>query len=159
MSSEYFILRQAPENFKPTMIASGCCLTVDDKILLLKRHPEKAQGNTWGVPGGKIEENESIRECVIREIKEEAGVDIDDEALRFVGTLYCSVPEKGAPLHYIFHTFHKNFMILPELDIALNENVEAKWVTLEEGHLLPLMLGGKEVLEYYQEFICINSSE
>jgi 8-oxo-dGTP diphosphatase len=42
--------------------------------LLLLRHPQKPQGNTWGAPGGKIETGENPKEAVIREIREEIAV-------------------------------------------------------------------------------------
>jgi len=35
----------------------------------------KDNGN-WGLPAGGLEENETIRECIIREVKEETGLDI-----------------------------------------------------------------------------------
>lgn len=156
MSSEYFITRNCPEGFFPSVVASGCCLEFENKLLLLKRHPDKPQGSTWGVPGGKIEEGESIRDCVIREIQEEAGLDINDDGLKQIGSLFCRIPNGNRPLNYVFHLFLKTFTAFPELNIGLNEHVEAKWCTLEEALALELIVGGKEVLDYYKDATCLK---
>ena len=53
-----------------------------DNVILLFRHVVK-EGKTkeyYAIPGGHQEDNETIEECVIREIKEEYGVDIEIKA-------------------------------------------------------------------------------
>lgn len=52
---------------------------VNDKgeILLMRRGLNKSMPGTWIIPGGKVDFNESLREAVIRETKEEIGVDIE----------------------------------------------------------------------------------
>jgi len=156
MIPEHLISRECPTDFNPNVIASGCCIIYENKILLLKRHPDKPQGDTWGVPGGKMELNESTRECAIRETHEEAGVDIDDDELKFMGTLYCSVPNGDTPFSYVFHLFQKILKALPVLSIGLEEHMEGSWFTLEEAYNLPLINGGKEVLDYYAESLILN---
>lgn len=48
----------------------------DNKILLGKSRKGGVYHGTWMVPGGGIEEGETMRDAVIREIREEVGVDI-----------------------------------------------------------------------------------
>lgn len=48
-------------------------ITLGSKVLLEKR----ADGSGWGVPGGWAEVGESPQESLIREIKEETGLDIE----------------------------------------------------------------------------------
>ena len=67
----------------------------------MKRYPEKVQGNTWGIPGGKIEKNESPRIAVIREIREEVGLNIDDASLKVMGKLYSRISPWGIYLPFI----------------------------------------------------------
>ena len=50
---------------------------VTKKILLV--HHKKF--NKWVQPGGHIEENETIEQCIIREVKEETGLDLLDYKL------------------------------------------------------------------------------
>ena len=49
----------------------------ENRILLEKRK----DSGIWGFPGGGIDPGESIKECAIREIKEETGFDIHVERL------------------------------------------------------------------------------
>lgn len=46
----------------------------DDKVLLTQRWPGKNLGLTWEFPGGKVEEGESDKEALRRELWEELGV-------------------------------------------------------------------------------------
>ncbi|MDR2248963.1 NUDIX hydrolase [Acinetobacter sp.] len=46
-------------------------LVLDEQILLLKNERDE-----WELPGGKLEPNEDIPSCLIREIKEETGLDV-----------------------------------------------------------------------------------
>lgn len=38
----------------------------------------RSDTNTWGIPGGGKELNETLEECAIRELKEETNLDIND---------------------------------------------------------------------------------
>ena len=52
---------------------AGIFFTDGKKVLLLKRS-EKGDGyNTWGLPGGKVEEGETDIDAAMREAKEECG--------------------------------------------------------------------------------------
>ncbi len=144
---KYSIFIEPPKDFNSSVEAAGCYCEWTDKILLLKRHHQKPQGNTWGVPGGKMEKNETPRMAVIREIKEEVGLDIDDITLAIVGRLYCRLPH----VDYVYHLFRKQFSVQPEVHLELEEHLEMKWVTIKEALEFPLIAGGIEALKYYQE--------
>ncbi len=47
-----------------------------EEILIDKRLPTGVMANLWEFPGGKIEANESVTDCVRREILEELGVTV-----------------------------------------------------------------------------------
>jgi 8-oxo-dGTP pyrophosphatase MutT (NUDIX family) len=50
----------------------------EPKILLLKRAThEQYYPNTYEIPGGKVEAWESVAEAVLREVREETGLDVD----------------------------------------------------------------------------------
>lgn len=147
MNMKYSVFTESPEGFNSTLKVAGCYCECENKILLLKRHPEKHQGNTWGVPGGKMEENETPRMTVVREIHEEIRINIDDEGLQFIGQLYCRLPH----VDYIFYVFRKQFTCFPEINLELEEHTELKWVTIGEAYKLPLISGGIEALNYYKQ--------
>lgn len=74
------IYLEKPDDFNPKYSIVGCCyLHYQDKILLLHRRDNKAEGNRWGIPGGKIHKGEPLLEAVIREVAEETGYSLDPE--------------------------------------------------------------------------------
>ncbi len=48
----------------------------DDKILLVKEHSGK-----WSLPGGWVDVNISVKENIIKEVKEEAGLDVTADSI------------------------------------------------------------------------------
>ena len=58
---------------KPSIAVDGI-ITKDGKILLIKRKNEPFKGK-WALPGGFVEYGERVEEAVLREIKEETGLD------------------------------------------------------------------------------------
>lgn len=54
----------------------------DRRILLIKRRTVPFKGY-WALPGGRVETGESVEEAVVREVKEETGLDI--EIIRKIG--------------------------------------------------------------------------
>jgi 8-oxo-dGTP diphosphatase len=81
-------------------IKVGCeiFLIKDDAILLGKRKNCYGEG-TWGLPGGHLEQGESIRECVRRELKEE--LDIEGLEFKLISVADC-INERG---HYVHISF------------------------------------------------------
>jgi mutator protein MutT len=57
-------------------------LIEDKKILIVKQ--EVTETRNWSLPGGKLEFGETIEQCLIREIKEETGLDISVKELLYV---------------------------------------------------------------------------
>jgi mutator protein MutT len=55
------------------MFASVALIMNDNKVLAISR---KNEPNNLGLPGGKVEVGESPAECIVRELKEEVGLDV-----------------------------------------------------------------------------------
>jgi 8-oxo-dGTP diphosphatase len=47
----------------------------EDKILICQRRADHAHGLKWEFPGGKIEPGESPEEALVRELREELGIE------------------------------------------------------------------------------------
>jgi A/G-specific adenine glycosylase len=56
----------------------GVAVVINDQnqILIDRRPPEGLLGGLWECPGGKIEANETVEDCIKREILEEIGIEI-----------------------------------------------------------------------------------
>jgi ADP-ribose pyrophosphatase YjhB (NUDIX family) len=65
---------------KPT--ASAACLDDEGRVLLSRRGVEPFKGK-WDLPGGFLDEEERPLDCLRRELREEAGVEV--EPLDFLG--------------------------------------------------------------------------
>ncbi len=50
----------------------------ENKVLIARRKPEKSLGGYWEFPGGKLEVNESAESALIRELKEEMGMSLEN---------------------------------------------------------------------------------
>jgi 8-oxo-dGTP diphosphatase len=60
---------------KITDVAAGLVFR-DGKLLITKRHPEAHLGGLWEFPGGKREAKESFEDCLVRELREELGIEV-----------------------------------------------------------------------------------
>ena len=58
-------------------IVVAALIILDNKILIGRRNANQALGGFWEFPGGKLENNESLVECLRREIQEELCVNAD----------------------------------------------------------------------------------
>jgi len=89
--------RQYP---KRPVVGVGAVILDGDKILLEQRKNEPSKGK-WSVPGGLVELGESMEEAVIREVKEETGLEVYEPRLVDVVN-YVSFGERGAVMyHYV----------------------------------------------------------
>lgn len=143
---KYSIYVQPPTDFQPTVEVAACYCEWENKLLLVKRHPNKPQGNTWGVPAGKMEIGESPIDTIKREVFEEVGLILNSNTLLSIGKLYCRLPH----IDYIYHMFSDRFESFPQVTLCSQELLESKWVTFSEAKTLPLIAGGLEALNFYK---------
>jgi 8-oxo-dGTP diphosphatase len=97
------------------------------KILALKRGADhKYRPNDWDLPGGNVLFGEDIIESVIREVKEESGLDV--ESLKPIQVR--SKPEFEGGIYLLIINYRA---VAKTEDVVIShEHTEYKWVTTEE---------------------------
>ncbi len=79
---------------------SAALIFREGKLLIAQRHRDSHLGGFWEFPGGKRESGETFEECLVREIREELGVEIS------VGGLFEEITHDypGKTVHLKFFT-------------------------------------------------------
>jgi len=75
------------KRFKP-IVSIYLILIENGKVLLLKRANTGYEDGNYGIPSGHLENNETIREGLQREVKEEIGIKINVDDLRLVHVMH-----------------------------------------------------------------------
>lgn len=75
----YYKNSKAPKPNKPSHVGTCAIIEYNGKVLLEKR----TDSNRWALIGGGLDIDESLEQCIIREIKEETALDIDEKSLYF----------------------------------------------------------------------------
>jgi 8-oxo-dGTP diphosphatase len=104
------------------VLVAACALIDPDGRVLLGQRPEgKAMAGLWEFPGGKVEAGERPEESLIRELKEELGIVVNEECL--------------APLTFASHRYPEFQLLMPlyvcrrwEGIAAAREGQKLKWV-------------------------------
>lgn len=69
----------------------------DAEVLICKRQAQAHLGGFWEFPGGKVEPPESLKECLLRELREE--LDINAEILASLPVIEHDYPDRQVRLH------------------------------------------------------------
>ncbi len=85
---------------QPAIEVSAGLIFRSGKLLITQRHARAHLGGLWEFPGGKREPDESFEACLVRELREELGVEAD------VGELFESITHA-----YAEKTVHLKFYL------------------------------------------------
>ncbi len=122
----------------------------DGKFLLIREADEKYKGK-WYLPAGPVYPTETIIEGLSREVKEEAGVEIEPKGIL---RIYHEVFKDPQPYHRWIMIFEVKVIAGKLKTEPDDRSLEAKWFTLEEVRKKEkelrddLVLG---ILQLYQE--------
>jgi len=98
----------------------------DDRVLFIRRR----DNGHWGMPAGSQELDESILECLKREVKEETGLDVISAAPMAVYSNLSIVTTFQDP----YHLFLVQFLVehwSGELVLETNETTDARFFSLD----------------------------
>ena len=81
------------------IVAACALLNESGDVLIAKRPPGRPLAELWEFPGGKVEQGEEPEEALIRELKEELGIEIAKADL--------------APLTFASHAYPDFHLLMP----------------------------------------------
>ena len=85
---------------KPLLLVAACALVDSDTRVLLARRPEgKKMAGLWEFPGGKLHPGETPEAALIRELREELGIDVTEACL--------------APFAFASHAYERFHLLMP----------------------------------------------
>jgi mutator protein MutT len=114
-------------------------VAIDDGRLLLVRRGRGPGAGEWSIPGGRVEDGETLAEAVVRELSEETGVEgVCDRLLGWVERI-------GHGYHFVILDFVVTTLSAGELR-AGDDAAEACWVPLEQVAEMGLVDGLAEFL-------------
>ncbi|WP_428648866.1 8-oxo-dGTP diphosphatase MutT [Roseibium sp.] len=131
---------------KIVLVAACALVDVDNRILLAQRPEGKSMAGLWEFPGGKVEEGERPEETLIRELKEELGIEVNEACL--------------APLTFASHSY-EDFHLLMPLYICRRwsgipqgrENQALKWVRALKLREYPMPAADEPLIPHLLEAV------
>jgi len=111
-----------PDGETETLLVVAVALVdIDGCVLIAKRPAGMALAGLWEFPGGKVEDGELPETALVRELKEELGIDITESCL--------------APLTFASHVYDDFHLLMPlyvcrvwKGEIKAREGQDLKWV-------------------------------
>ncbi|HEX3945393.1 MAG TPA: (deoxy)nucleoside triphosphate pyrophosphohydrolase [Rhizomicrobium sp.] len=116
---------------KVVLIVACGLIDADGRVLIAQRPPTKAMAGLWEFPGGKIEPRERPEEALIRELREELGIAVQEPCL--------------APFSFASHAYPEFHLLMPlyvcrrwEGTPTALEHTALKWVKPRELPTYPM---------------------
>ena len=111
----------APEQKPILLVAALALVDPDGRVLLAQRPAGKHLEGLWEFPGGKLRQGETPEAALIRELKEELGIDVAESCL--------------APLSFASHAYDEFHLLMPlyvcriwQGAVSAREGQQLKWV-------------------------------
>ena len=81
------------------LVAAVALIDADGRILLAQRPAGRPMAGLWEFPGGKVEAGETPEAALVRELREELGIDTRESCL--------------APIAFASHAYEKFHLLMP----------------------------------------------
>ncbi len=106
---------------KLTLVVACALIDADNRVLIAQRPEGKQLAGLWEFPGGKLEPGERPEPALIRELREELGIEVKEACL--------------APLTFASHAYETFHLLMPlyicrrwEGTVASKEGQALAWV-------------------------------
>ncbi len=92
-------LSLAKADMKLVLVVACALIDSDSRVLIAQRPPGKTLAGLWEFPGGKLEPGERPEDSLIRELREEIGIEVKEACL--------------APLTFASHAYDDFHLLMP----------------------------------------------
>ena len=106
---------------KTVLVVAVALIDTDGRVLIAKRPEGKSLAGLWEFPGGKVEPGERPEAALIRELKEELGIDVTEACL--------------SPFVFTSHAYESFHLLMPLYlcrrwsgVVTAHEHSALKWV-------------------------------
>ncbi len=131
---------------KLVLVAAVALIDADGRVLLAKRPEGKSLAGLWEFPGGKVEPGERPEQALIRELKEELGIDVEASCL--------------APLTFASHAYEDFHLLMPLYVcrrwkglVQAMERQELKWVFAKDLKNYPMPPADLPLIPHLMELL------
>jgi len=116
---------------RPLIVVAAALIDADGRLLVQQRPAGKAMAGLWEFPGGKVEEGELPEAALIRELREELAIDVQQACLAPA----CFASEALGARHMILLLYIcRKWQGVPQPI----EAAALKWVRVHDLHDLPM---------------------
>ncbi|MGC9312752.1 MAG: NUDIX hydrolase [Sediminispirochaetaceae bacterium] len=118
----------------------GALIESNGRLLLEKRNHDPFNG-LWCIPGGHIDYGESVEKALIREVREETGLQVINYSFfNYYTEYYDELNWHAVALIFVVYT-------TGSLKMQPEEVQELRWFTKEELHSLPFAFEHRQIVE------------
>jgi 8-oxo-dGTP diphosphatase len=133
---------------KLLLVAACALIDADGRVLLAQRPAGKDMAGLWEFPGGKVDPGERPEMTLIRELKEELGINVQEACL--------------APLTFASHTYPQFQLLMPlwvcrrwEGEVKALEGQELAWVRPNRLRDYPMPPADEPLIPHLIELLAI----
>jgi 8-oxo-dGTP diphosphatase len=129
------------------LLVAACALVDGDgRVLICQRPQGKQLAGLWEFPGGKVEAGETPEAALIRELKEELGIEVTQACL--------------APFVFASHAYDDFHLLMPlylcrrwEGFVQQLEHAALAWVKPSEMGAYPMPPADEPLVSYLRDFL------
>jgi 8-oxo-dGTP diphosphatase len=141
------VFESIPEGFNPVFHLVTCYIEHGGKFLAVQRNNDKREGGKWGVPGGKVEQDETEAEALARELDEEIALKVLPDKLRYLKKVFVRFPD----VDFEATMFSLKLDVPHDVILGTDEHQAYQWVTLDEALKMDLIRHNEQYLKIMVE--------
>jgi 8-oxo-dGTP diphosphatase len=112
-----------------TLVSVAAVIEGEEHKILLIWEGDLPYHKTWVVPGGYVKPDETVKQAIVREVREETGLEILPAEL--VGVYDDFLSEKDEPIHHVIVAYEAT--VIGGRILITKEATEYAWMSPEEA--------------------------